>query len=50
MVNEGRCTGIGGGGGEGNGLRLTGGTVNDGEEMGMLGGGGERANKIHVNV
>ena len=50
VVNEGRCTGIGGGGGEGNGLRPTGGTVNDGEEMGMLGGGGERANEIHVNV
>ena len=52
VVNEGRCTltGISGGGGEGNGLRPTGGMVNDGEEMGMLGGGGERAKEIHVNV
>ena len=50
VVNEGRCTGIGGGGGEGNSFRPTGGTVNDGEEMGMLGGGGEGANKIHMNV
>ena len=50
VVNKGRCTGIGGGGGEGNGLRPTRGAVYDGEEMGMLGGGGERANEIHVNV
>ena len=50
VVNEGRCTGIGGGGGEGNGLRPARGAVYDGEEMDMLGGGGERANKSHVTV
>ena len=35
---------------KGNGFWPTGGTVNDGEEMGMLGGGGEGANEISVNV
>ena len=37
VVNEGSCTGIGGGGGEGNGFWPTGGSVNDSEEMGTLG-------------
>ena len=37
VVNEGRCTGIGSGGGEWNGFWPTGVTVNDSEEMGMLG-------------
>ena len=37
VVNEGSCTSISSGGGEGNSFRPTGGAVNDGEEMGMLG-------------
>ena len=37
VVDEGRGTGVGGGGGKGTGFWPTGGTVNDGEKMGMLG-------------
>ena len=37
VVDEGRGTGVGGGGGKRNGFWPMGGTVNDGEEMGMLG-------------
>ena len=37
VVNEGGCTSIGSGGGEGNSFWPTGGAVNNGEEMGMLG-------------
>ena len=37
VVNEGSSTGVGCGGGEGNGLRPSGSAVNDGEEVSMLG-------------
>ena len=37
VVDEGSCTSISGGGGEGDSFWPTGGAVNDGEEMGMLG-------------
>ena len=50
VVNEGGCTSIGGGGGEGNSFWPTGSAVNNGEEMGMLGGGRKGAYKIHMNV
>ena len=50
VVNEGGCTSVSGGGGEGNSFWPTGSTVNNGEEMGMLGGGRKGAYKIHMNV
>ena len=50
VVNEGGCTSIGGGGGEGNSFWPTRSAVNNGEEMGMLGGGRKGAYKIHMNV